>query len=703
MADAIQTTQQVVLSVRMKGDAGPQTGDVVLGGASYQDFSPTVGYDKNEVIVYEGALYRAKETMDPQNWDPNNWEALTDITIRLEDFTVFTTYKEHEIVKYNESLYRAKYDFTSDDAFDIRDWEGIDTVDVDIQNFQPRNTYDKYETIVHDGKIWRAKEAFTSIATFNPNDWELLTDLKVLDFEPNTDYRRNNLIVVGGVLYRALSDFTSSSTFDPTDWERLNVTGVNDFLPNTYYIQGSMISHNDKLYLAKQAFTSGTTFDINDWIIQNDIQIGDFLTQEFYPENHVVFHDGQLWRARTTFTSGGVWDQGDWELIDPSRIKPFEAFKFYYAGEPIYQDGRLYIAKVDFTAGNAFSSNNWNELSIHTLQMVYENSSNNFGAVTEVMPRLGTVFEEKIYAPDSTSHIYSFTDSSQGDVIKVQAVNADGGTSGIISDKQSSTQEEEIYQATSQNAILKIGVKRAGGYPYSYINMKDNGTEEFLMEVNDVNSYVSFTPNIQKAFTDALCVASKTQLGVVKIDEQTIRIDDDDIISAYSIARIWSANTDYYEGDLITYNGSLYIAKSDFTSSTDFNIANWYSPHKVLQQYQANAAYNVGDLIREEDYDGDTTYIYYANKDISKAPATRSTNDWTLIKTDAKYVKYDNSSTMFLTSLNVQDALTELDNDEYFAVKPYDEETRYLITTAAVGSAAPAAKPGKTTICLYVE
>ena len=42
MADAIQTTQQIVLSVRMKGDAGPQTGDVVLGGASYQDFSPTM-------------------------------------------------------------------------------------------------------------------------------------------------------------------------------------------------------------------------------------------------------------------------------------------------------------------------------------------------------------------------------------------------------------------------------------------------------------------------------------------------------------------------------------------------------------------------------------------------------------------------------------------------------------------------------------
>lgn len=703
MADAIQTTQQVVLSVRMKGDAGPQTGDVVLGGASYQDFSPTIGYDKNEVIVKDGTLYRAKETMDPQPWDPNNWEALTDITIRLEDFKPFTAYKEHEFVKYNESLYRAKYDFTSDDAFDIRDWEGIDTVDVDIQDFQPRNTYDKYETIVHDGKLWRAKVAFTSIAQFNPNDWELLTDLKVMDFEPNTDYRQNNLIVVAGVLYRALADFTSSSQFNPDNWERLNVTGVNDFLPNNYYIKGSMISHDGKLYLAKEAFTSGVAFDINDWAIQNDIQIGEFLANEFYPENHVVTYGGQIFRAKVEFTSGGSFDPADWELIDPSRILDFEPYKFYYKGEPVYYEGNLYIAKVDFTAGNTFNSNNWNELSLHTLQMVYENSSNNFANETEVHPPLGTTFIEKIFAPDSDSHIFTFTDSSQGDVLKIQTINADGGTSGIISDKQSDTQEEEIYQATSQDAILKVGVKRDGGYPYSFINMKDNDDEEFLMTVNDVNSTVTFTPNIQKAFTDALCKASKTQRGTVKIDEQTIRMDSNDIISAYSIARIWSADTDYYEGDIVNYNERFFIAKGDFTSGSDFNHANWYTTKPILQQYKTGAVYSTGDLIRYEDVDDDTVYIYYANKDISNAPATRNDADWTLIKVDAKYVKYDNSSTLFLNSTNVQDAITELDNDEYYAVKPYDETTRYLFTTAPVGSAAPTAKVGKVTICLFVE
>ena len=702
MADAIQTTQQIVLSVRMKGDAGPQTGDVVLGGASYQDFSPTMGYDKNEVIVYEGALYRAKETMDPQTWDPNNWEALTDVTVRLKDFEVFTPYKQFEIVKYNESLYRAKYDFTSDDAFDVRDWDGIDTVDVDIQDFQARNTYDKYETIAHDGKLWRAKESFTSINTFNPNDWELLTDLKVLEFQPNTDYQQNNIVTVAGVLYRALADFTSSSTFDPDDWERLNVTGTSDFLPNNFYIKGSMISRDGKLYLAKQDFTSGATFDIADWEIQNDIAVGDFLTNEFYPENHIVQYEGTLYRAKAEFTSGGSFDPDDWEEVNPSKVLEFTPDKHYYKGEPIFMDGNLYIAKNTFTAGATFDPTQWQELSLHTLQMVYENSSNNFAGITNVRPVTGTVFEEKIFVPGGgDSHLYTFTDNSAGDVVKVQATNADGGYSRIISEKTSSTVENEIFEAKVQDSILKVGVRRNGGYPYSFLNMKDNNNEEFLMEVNDVNSYVSFTPNIQKAFTDALCRAKKNQLGVVRTDGVTTRTDedaDDGILSAYPVFRAFASNTKYYAGEGCLYRGEVYVAKGDFTSGDSFDIADWQVIKANTETYAVGNPYSVGDVIRDEN-----NYLYYCNTAMSSAPATRNNAHWTPIKIKAENVVLNTSGLLVATNTNLQESIKLIDKLTYYAVQPYDDSTRYLFTTAPKGSAAPASVAGKTVICIWTE
>lgn len=699
MADVLQTNSQIVLSVRMKGDAGPQTGDVVLGGASFDDFLETLGYDKNEVVVKDGALYRAKMTLDPQPWDPKNWEVLTDITIRLRDFEPNTEYKASELVKYNESLYRARYDFVSEDEFNLADWEGIDTVDVDIQNFQARNPYDKYETIVHDGKLWRAKEAFTSIATFNPNDWELLTDLKVLEFEPNTDYHKNNIITVAGVLYRALDDFTSSTTFNPNDWERLNVTGVNDFIPNNYYIKGSMISHNGKLYLAKTAFTTGALFDVDDWEIQNDIQVGDFLFNEFYPQNHIVFYNGQLWRSKVDFTSGGSWDESDWELLDPTKISDFKPNKFYFKDEVVRYNGNLYIAKADFTSGNTFNLNNWNEIAVHTLQMVYENSSNNFADPTSVRPQTGTVFEEKIFTPSTDSHIYTFADSSAGDLVKVQATNADGGYSKIESNKTSSIIEDEVFESKIQDSVLKIGVRRTGGYPYSFLSMNDNDQEAFLMEVNDVNSTVSFTPNIQKAFTDALCVASTTQRGTLKVDGETTRMNND-VLSAYAIAQMYEDGHNYSQYELTNYRDRLYFAKGSFTAG-DWDVSQWHPVQRTVSEYTSGATYSVGDLV----YVTYNTHrdLYLCTSDVNSAPATMNMTNWYKLEINGSNVYLNTDGFTTLGSLNAQDAYQEIDMQLFTNVRPLDDTTRYRITVQRAGTTPPAAISGRKIICLYTE
>lgn len=699
MADVLETTQQVVLSVRIKGDAGPQTGDVILGGASFDDFVDTMGYDRNEVVVKDGNLYRAKETMDPGPWNPNDWEALTDITIRLRDFEPNTEYKEKELVKYNESLYRARYDFTSSTDFDLNDWEGIDTVDVDIQNFQARNPYDKYETIVHDGKLWRAKEAFFSTATFNPNNWELLTDLKVLEFEPNTDYHKNNIVTVAGVLYRALNDFTSSTTFNPADWERLNVTGVNDFLPNNYYIKGSIISHNNKLYLAKSDFTSGAFFDISNWDVQNDVQVGDFLFNEYYPENHIVFYDGQLWRSRTDFTSGGAWNQDDWELLDPTKIANFEPNKSYYKGEVVSYNDNLYIAKADFVAGSVFNPNNWNEIAVHTLQMVYENSSNNFADVTEVRPRSGTVFEERIFTPNTDSHVYTFTDDSAGELVKVQATNADGGYAKVESYKESSVKEDEVFEAKIQDSVLKVGVRRNGGYPYSFLSMNDNDQEAFLMEVNDVNSTVTFTPNIQKAFTDALCVASTTQRGTIKVDGETARMDND-VLSVYSSIRMYEEGHNYVQYELVNYQDRLYFARGSFTAGA-WNISQWHPAQKTVSAYTTGATYCTGDLVYVI-YNAHRD-LYLCTSDVNSAPATMNMANWYKLEINGSNVYLDTTGFTTLGSLNAQDAYQEIDMQLFTNVRPLDDTTRYRITVQRAGTTPPAAISGRKIICFYTE
>ena len=73
MADAstLGTTQQIVLSVRMRGDEkGPQVGDVVLGGNIYQNFSEDEAYDKYEAVIYDGDIYRAIDDVEAGPWNP---------------------------------------------------------------------------------------------------------------------------------------------------------------------------------------------------------------------------------------------------------------------------------------------------------------------------------------------------------------------------------------------------------------------------------------------------------------------------------------------------------------------------------------------------------------------------------------------------------------------------------------------------------
>ena len=695
---AVETTQQVVLSVRVKGDAGPQTGDVVLGGMSIGDWTSTMNYDENEVVVKDGTIYRSLKKQDANvGWIKDNWEALTDVTVYLKDFEPSHFYKKDQIVLYNESLYRAKADFTTAATFDPKDWEGLDTVDVDVQDFQQANPYDKYEVIVHNGLLYRAKDAFVSTATFNPDNWELISDLKVGDFTPYYDYKQNNLIAAGGVLYRALADFTSGNTFNPDDWERLNVSGVNEFIQNEFYTKGAMITHNGKLYLAKHDFTSGMNFDIDDWAIQNDVQAGGFQTYEYYPKDHVIFYRGKMWRAKADFTSTGAWDEDNWEHIDPSLMEEFKSDTFYYKNQPVIYQGNMYVAKADFTSSTNFDPTDWSEMAVHTLQIIYENSSNTFTDPTEVLPNIGTTFDERIYAPGGGGYVQTFTNKDSVETTQVKASAVSGGYTTLKSTHTSNTVGTEIFEAKMQNSTLQVGVKRAGGFPYAFISMQDNNSESFEMDVNDVNSRVQFTANIQKAFTDALCVASKTQLGVVKVDGQTVRIDDNGVISAYSIFPNFASNTEYHSGEVVLHGNKVWAAKSDFTSGANFNVTNWNAVRPVVETYSPGDTYAIGDLIQEDNY------LYYCINPISNAPSTRTAADWQVVKIAASNVVLNISGNLVATSTNLDTSIKYLDSKAYYAVQPYDDMTRYLITTATAGSAAPAAVAGKTVICLWTE
>lgn len=660
MANAIETTQQIVLSVRIKGDAGPQTGDVVLGAASFGDFDPTETYEENEVVVYDGALYRAKKLMNPGEFNPEDWDALTDIIARLSDFLPYHEYHKNEICLYGEQLYRAIKDFTSGKSFEAKDWFGIDTVDVCIRDFEQAAVYDKDEVIIRNAKLYRAVANFRSTNTWKPEDWELIGDLTIDDFQINFDYKRNNMAIVGGALYRAKQDFTSGTTFDVNDWEKLGSVGIGDFAANTFYSKGSVISHNNKLYLAKADFTSGNAFNSADWEIQADVTVDDFQSNTLYPENHMVFYNGAIYRAKTEFTSALAWDNADWELLCPMKVESFNPNTNYYQNQLIVENGSLYRSSKAFTSTTTFDPHDWEKLGSNTLQSTYANSNNNFTTPAEVHPT-DVTFEERLCANNSDSHIKSFTDNQGGRETLILGVDLDQTSTAVLTAQRTGVNRETAdLKITNIDAYAKLGLEQTGSDPYTLFELEDNKHEHFKMQVKQGDCKVEMSSEVQNAFTDALGKMSDTTRGLAKTDGRTTRIGTNDDINAYPIASPFNALTKYFAGELVRYGNDVYICKTDFTSGVNFDMNDWLPIKTTIGRYTAGKNYYAGDMIVETG--SGVTNFYYAKNDIPNAPSVFNKNDWGQQIIQAGTIEFVPSSTAIITATNLQMALTELDN-----------------------------------------
>lgn len=686
MAEAIETTQQIVLSVRIKGDAGPQTGDVVLGAASFGNFDPSETYEENEVIVYNGALYRAKELMNPGEWNSDKWEPLTDIIARLPNFIPYHEYHKDEICLYGEQLYRANKDFTSGRDFVPQDWFGIDTVDVCIRDFEQAAMYDKDEMIIRNGKLYRAYQNFRSTNTWKPEDWELIGDLKIDDFQINFDYKRNNMAIVGGVIYRAKQDFTSGTTFDENDWEKLGSLSIGDFSVDTYYSKGSVISHNNKLYLAKSDFTSANAFNSADWEIQADVTVDDFQSNTLYPKNHMVFYDGAIYRAKAEFTSALAWNDADWELLCPMKVKGFAYNTNYYKNQLIVEDGSLYRANKAFTSSTYFDPHDWEKLGSNTLQSTYANSTTDFTTPAEVRPT-DVTFEERLCANNSDSHIKSFTDNQSGRETLILGVDLDQTSTAVLTAQRTGNNRETAdLKITNIDAYTKIGLEQTGSDPYALFELEDNLGENFKMQVKQGDCKVEMSSEVQNAFTEALGKMSDTTRGLAKTDGRTTRIGTNDDINAYPIPSTFNALTKYFAGELIRYNGDIYICKTDFTSGVNFDMANWLPIKTTIAKYTPGKNYYAGDMIVESGFG--VTNFYYAKNDIPNAPSTRNDADWGKQVFQAGDIEFTPSSTANITSTNVQLAIVELDNyvDQQLEPRVADLETDLTTVTNRVST-----------------
>lgn len=675
MADILDTTQQIVLSVRIKGDAtGPQTGDVVLGANILTDWVETESYDQYEMVVQDGNIYRAMigSTGKLPSDNPDYWEPMTDIACKIHDWAAQTKYKEDTVIYHDGHLYRAPADMVSGDEFDYSEYEEIDSVNTILTTFTEGSHYSKNEMVTYGGKLYRAKNECVP-SSWDIADWEIISETTVPDFAPNTTYEKDQVVLAGNRLYRAKYDFTSGTGFDGNDWDAVQALGVTGFTSNTYYPRGSVIYVNGKMYYANNDFTSSATFNPNDWTAVSDTILDTFTAGTHYQKGKMVYYNGDMYYAKYEFDSDSTFNRDDWILITGSTVPGFENYTFYLAGQIIYHNGLLYRANNEFTSGGSFDPADWTEIS-ETMQETYTRWNNT-----------GT----NVSLPTYNSNI---TNSANTDYAIQNSVQPDNSRIAITG--TDSTVELEA-SADSANVAISNTQGRTELTPTTISAENDTGDEYFTVDVE--NGEMTMSDNIAKSFADTLPIMSTTQKGVAMSDGDSTRVEDE-VLSAYAIARTFEMNHEYSQCELINYNGELYFAKASFTSGSAFNIGDWTSASEIIGQYTTGMSYSVGDIIRDTN-----NYLYYCNTAISSAPATQNSGHWTPIKIMAENVVLDTSGMLVAQQTSLQGSIALLDSKAYYAVQPYDGSTNYLLTTATAGSSAPAAVAGKTTICIFTE
>ena len=679
MAETLSTTQQIVLSVRIKGDAtGPQVGDVVLGANILTDWVETESYDQFEMVVQDGNIYRAMigSTGKLPSDNPDYWEPMTDIVCKIHNWEPQTKYKKDTVIYYDGHLYRAPDEMVSGDTFDYSEYEEIDSVNTILTTFTPGSHYSKDEMVTYEGKLYRARYECVPV-DWDIADWEVISEITVPNFTPNTNYKKDQIILAGGRLYRSKYDFTSGPAFDGDDWEAVQALGVTGFTSNTYYPKGSVIYVNGKMYYAKDDFTSSSTFNPNDWTAVSDTILDPFATGTHYQKGKMVWYNGDMYFSKYEFDSGSNFDRNDWNLVTGSTVPGFENYTFYQAGQMIYHNGLLYRANNDFTSGGSFDPADWTEIS-ETMQETYDRW-NNGGGTNVALPNY-----------DST-----FSNSTNPDFAIQQSVDPSNSRLALTG-----TDSLVELEASPDDASLTVSNSEGNTKitPTSLELENDAGTEQFKVDVD--NGSVTMSDNIAKSIVDTLPIMSTTQKGVAKSDGDSTRVESE-VLSAYALARLFETNHTYSQYELVNYKNELYFAKAAFTSGGAFNLTNWLPAQTVIGQYTTGNAYNVGDLV----YRVNNTHrdVYLCTTAINSAPATFAPANWYQLEINGSRVYLSTNGFTTLGASNAQDAYQEIDQYIYTDVRPLDDTTRYRITVQKAGTTPPPAVAGCKVICIFTE
>lgn len=210
-------------SIGTKNGLPSSAGDGVL---IVDDHDITIAYDKDQIVIVAGLMYRANSDILAnvafvEGTGANQWTVIGSIDGQsiIPDFSDQVNYLKHTVILSGGVLYRAKA-LTPKAAWDEIKWDKIEIpVTMAISTFVANQTYDQNEIFEFLGHNYQVTIDWIGAASVLPD-----APIKRLGFLPLTVHTENQLYLVGdpayvnGRLHRCIAAHTGPSSPDIKNW-----------------------------------------------------------------------------------------------------------------------------------------------------------------------------------------------------------------------------------------------------------------------------------------------------------------------------------------------------------------------------------------------------------------------------------------------------------------------------------------------------
>lgn len=493
--------------------------------AQIQSYIPSKFYKKDELVVQDNKLWKAKVDTDAKKFQMTKQFSnlgLLYYSSSVGSLGVHEFSTPHEDIKdLGSSVYINKLGISLHSTWDMY-WTQIDvyissdnieytfigTVIIDTSTMTGSVVVDStaqyiklsakyYHTTNMNGSM-TGEMSVSELDIYADGDWEQLYNRFPVLLRPWTshnEYEQDELVYHENLVYRVKKGFTSGVNFDTANLELLNDSYIEDWQPDKYYSKNQCVTKDDILLRSTVSHISDSTFSSTEesqWeyiLGGGNNGISQWETATKYQEGNVVLKNNTPYISNTNHTSNTFADDFQkWDLTY-SNIRDWEPDVFYHKGSLVVHNDAIFQANTPHLSSD-FDTD---------IGAVFQTTEPYGYDYTAISPNLVVVFKEET---DLTGFLILQSEKTRTNGASLTTVDVDITDSNNVTKTVKvtvGTKLEVTEKATSIKFKNPVGVN---GSVTEYVNQ----TSLILVYGKDVSCWTSLiNPNkITKKQIDAL-------------------------------------------------------------------------------------------------------------------------------------------------------------------------------------------------------